>query len=236
MRSLFFKHLEQFQGSYPFGYKKRWAQIHLQVHFAARQTASEKVLCLDDTQYIVETILPNWEARVQGQRDLLLGLVPGVIDVEPDHVAPRPHQRAHGTIAKFEDAFDDVMLRLFEHTRFGTLLHHDLDFFLCDRRFFRWFQVYRLQNEAGRSADQAHNRSGETRQKIHQTRHRGRDSFRIVQRQALWDEFAEDEGEISHQKDDNRKRYGFTVGRNAGDLAQLGNEATCKRPLSIRTH
>jgi hypothetical protein len=57
-----------------------------------------------------------------------------ILEIQPDHVAPRYHQGAYRAIAEFKNAFDDVVFGFFEHSRFGSLLHHHLDFFFVTRR------------------------------------------------------------------------------------------------------
>jgi hypothetical protein len=228
--------LAQAFSSYTFWNKQRRSQVQFEIHSPTGETARQKVLCPDDPKDIVEAALRNREAGVKRQRNLLLCLFPWIIDIQPDHVASRLHQSTDRAIAEFENALYDVMLRFFKHARFGPLLHHDFDFFLRDRWFFRRLQTYRFQNEARGSSEQAHHRRAETRQEIHDTGHRNSDAFRIVQSQPLWNEFAEHECDISKEHHDDCKCYRFTVWRDARDLVQSRRQTVRERSLAVGSH
>ena len=143
-----------------------------------------------------------------------------IVEREPDQAGARRHKIASRLLAEFENAFDHVLFGLLENTRAQPLIDEHANFL------FRYDGLFRLADAQGRheeiagDIEQIHQRGKKLRQAVHRTGECGRDAFGIVQRDALWHKFANDDRKVGDGSDHDRQRDGIGVVLKGGDFFQ----------------
>ena len=150
-----------------------------------------------------------------------------IVEREPDQAGSGRHEIASRLLAEFEDAFDHVLFGLLENTCAQALIDEHADLL------FRYDGLLRLANaecrheEIAGDIEQIHQRGKKLRQAVHRTGECGRDAFGIVQRDALWHKFANDDRKVGNGSDHDRQRDGIGVVLKGGDFFQRSSKPVC---------
>jgi hypothetical protein len=147
--------------------------------------------------------------------------LPWAVEVHPLHARPRRHDAAHRTIGEVENALDHVALGGVDHPQSGSLGDEVVNVILGQGALETRLQTQQAQEQVGRPVQQPNHRCRRARHERERPGDPNGDRFRVVERDVLGCQLADDESGISHGD-----RYDGNGQWRPID-SQAGNDAQC---------
>ena len=173
---------------------------------------------LHDAEHVVGVSLGHRKPGMGGVDQDLADLGCRVVEVDPVDIGARRHDATHRPVAEAHHARDHLALVRLDHAGGLRLGHDGLDLLLGHRALGLRALAEEAEDQLGRGIEQPDDRSTDPGDQRHQGRHRAGDPFRVLQRQVLGHEFADDDGEIGDGADHEAvaERLGRALGHAPG--------------------
>ncbi|KAG1444500.1 hypothetical protein G6F57_017801 [Rhizopus arrhizus] len=160
--------------------------------------------------------------------DFQVALQPG-LGVEPGNAVARGHQAVGGAVAQAHDTVHHVALVGIDHAGLMAFGHQHADLFFGHRGDFILAQAEQPQHQLGGPGQQPHEGKGQFGQPAHRHRHQAGNGLRTGQRQALGNQFAEDQGDEGDQADRQRSADVASVGKARHQALDPAGEGLAQR-------
>jgi hypothetical protein len=192
-------------------------------------------LHVQDAHDIVDVTAADREAGVTAFGNFPHDGLDRVFDRQPDGVGAGHHDGAHVAVGQAQNAVDHVALGMLENTGLGAFGNKRLHFLFRNRRFFARLDPEELQERFGRQAQEPDDRGCNHRKNRHRTRDEARNGFRVIERDALGDQFAYDQRQIGGDRNDDREGNRECAFFDEGDFAQHVCKRICECRAAVRT-
>ena len=171
-----------------------------------RERSVQKILGVEDAAEIVEVLASDGEDGLCVRADHAQVVAQAVLEVEPEHLRARRHERVSRLVAEVEHAVDHGLFRFLEGAVLRSLFDEVLDLVLRHRVLEFRIESEHEQDEIGRAREERDERAREAREAMERAVVVQQDLLRFLHGGLFRQELAEEQHDVRHEHDGERER------------------------------